>query len=273
MKLKIVAVLLLLSMCFVSCKVKDNNSSGNDSFQNESSQNESAQNESSGGESSAGGSSGSSSDSSEGNSTGGSGGNSSEETPTESTGNPLKTSTGMDITVVDGITYVGGILIANKTYALPASYNPGKILDEAYNAFVEMKNAAASEGINLHIESGFRSYYEQNAIYNNYVSRDGKAEADRYSARPGHSEHQSGLALDLNMLYTSFGQTKEGIWLKNNCHKYGFIIRYPEGKEHITGYMYEPWHVRFIGKDMAAKVFESGLCLEEYLGIISKYVK
>ena len=103
------------------------------------------------------------------------------------------------------------------------------------------------------------------------MKRDGQEAADRYSARPGHSEHQSGLAFDLNDLSESFGRTKEGIWLRENCWKYGFIIRYPEDKESITGYMYEPWHVRYIGNDSAKAVYESGLCLEEYLGITSQY--
>lgn len=181
---------------------------------------------------------------------------------------PAKPTNGIE--VIDGITYVQGILIANKTYALPSIYNPGTD-DEAYNALDEMQSAAAKEGIVLYVVSGFRDYDTQEAIYNNYVSYDGKANADRYSARPGHSEHQTGLAFDLNELEESFGETREGKWLAANAHKYGFIIRYPKGKEHITGYMYEPWHVRYLGKDIATKVYNSGLTLEEYLGITSQY--
>ncbi len=175
--------------------------------------------------------------------------------------------------VYDGpteLTYISGILIANKTYALPSDYNPG-VNGEAYSALMQMFEEAKADGIGFWVASGFRSFAHQNRIYNNYVAQDGKAAADRYSARPGHSEHQTGLAFDLNYLTQSFGQSPEGIWLKENCHKYGFIIRYPEGKEHITGYMYEPWHVRYIGVDMASAVYESGLCLEEYLGITSVY--
>ena len=172
--------------------------------------------------------------------------------------------------VIDGVTYVQGILIANKTYALPSSYDPGTD-NEAYNALYEMEQDAAAEGIVLFLNSGYRDYYTQEAIYNNYVSMDGKAEADTYSARPGHSEHQTGLAFDLNSFEESFGETREGKWLAENCHKYGFIIRYPKGKEHITGYIYEPWHVRYLGKDVATKVYKSGLTLEEYLGITSEY--
>lgn len=170
----------------------------------------------------------------------------------------------------DGITYVGGVPIANKTYAVPADYNPG--LDpQARSAFETMKAAAASEGLTLEIVSGFRSYDEQKSIYNNYVENEGKDEADSKSARPGHSEHQLGLAMDLNSLKTSFKDTPEGKWLANNCYKYGFIIRYPEDKVSITGYVYEPWHVRYLGVNLATKVFNSGLCLEEYFGINSAY--
>lgn len=167
-------------------------------------------------------------------------------------------------------TYIGGILVVNKTYSLPADYNPG--VDSTAKAALDTMFAdAKDEGVSLYVVSGFRSYQRQSTIYNQYVKRDGQEAADRYSARPGHSEHQSGLAFDLNDLSESFGRTKEGIWLRENCWKYGFIIRYPEDKESITGYMYEPWHVRYIGNDSAKAVYESGLCLEEYLGITSQY--
>ena len=170
----------------------------------------------------------------------------------------------------DGLTYIDGILIANKTYSLPKTYAPG-VDTEANNALKSMFAGASKEGVSLWVTSGYRSYETQSTLYNNYVARDGKEEADRYSARAGHSEHQTGLAFDLNSLEQSFGQTKEGKWLADNCHKYGFIIRYPEGKEEITGYMYEPWHVRYIGVDKATEVYESGLCLEEFLNITSAY--
>ncbi len=171
-----------------------------------------------------------------------------------------------------GLTYIQGVLIVNKTYSLPADYNPGT--DETAGAALnEMIEAAKQEGISLWIASAFRSYSRQMSVYNNYVVRDGVAVADRYSARPGHSEHQTGLAFDLNSLEQWFGQTDEGLWLAANCWKYGFIIRYPQDKEEITGYMYEPWHVRYIGKEMAQKVEESGLCLEEYFNITSVYAE
>ena len=168
------------------------------------------------------------------------------------------------------LTYINGILIANKTYSLPESYAPG-IDKTAESALNKMINAAKQDGINLFIKSGYRSYSTQKTLYNNYVARDGVAAADRYSARPGHSEHQTGLAFDLNSLEQSFGETKEGKWLAEHCHEYGFIIRYPKDKEDVTGYMYEPWHVRYLGEDIAKDVYESGKCLEEYLGITSEY--
>lgn len=172
--------------------------------------------------------------------------------------------------VINGITYVDGILIANKTYALPSSYHPG-LLPETQKAVDEMAAAAAKDGISLFIVSGFRSYTTQVYTYNYFVGIYGQERADRSSARPGHSEHQSGLAVDLNSTYSSFAGTPEAIWIANNCWKYGFIVRYPADKESITGYMYEPWHVRYLGKDLAKKVTESGLCLEEYLNITSSY--
>lgn len=174
------------------------------------------------------------------------------------------------IEVKDGVTYVNGILIANKTYGLPESYDPG-ILDEPYDALLDMEDAAAADGIVLFIMSGYRDYETQEVIYNRYVEEFGKEEADRFSARPGHSEHQTGYAFDLNSLEESFADTPEGIWLAENCYKYGFIIRYPKDKEDITGYMYEPWHVRYLGKELSEKVYNSGLTLEEYLGITSQY--
>ena len=181
------------------------------------------------------------------------------------------TEKGYAIEVIDGRTYIDGILIANKTYSLPEGYNPGGLLPECEEAFALMKKDAAGLGLNIYISSGFRSYASQKSIYNRYVSKDGRALADTYSARPGHSEHQTGLSIDLNTITQSFGRTKEGKWVAANCHKYGFIIRYPQGKAHITGYRFEPWHLRYVGVDTATKIAQSGLCLEEYYGITSVY--
>lgn len=177
-----------------------------------------------------------------------------------------------NVEVINGVTYVQGILIANKTYALPADYDPG-VNPEAQAAFDRMQIAASAQMMSLSIVSGYRSYSTQEATYNRFVNRDGQEKADTYSARPGHSEHQTGLAFDINYAGDSFGSTPEAAWLAENCWKYGFIIRYPEGKENITGYKYEPWHIRYLGEENAKKVYESGLTLEEYLGITSKYAE
>lgn len=168
-------------------------------------------------------------------------------------------------------TYIGGILVVNKSYPLPRSYDPGGLTDECESAFYEMQAAAAEEGLDLYISSGFRSYELQSSLYQRYCDRDGQAAADTYSARPGHSEHQSGLAIDLNTITSDFAYTAEGKWVNEHCWEYGFILRYPADKVSVTGYMYEPWHIRYLGKETAKAVYDSGLCLEEYLGIDSVY--
>ncbi len=178
---------------------------------------------------------------------------------------------GYSIKVVKGITYVNGILIANKTYALPSSYAPGGLDKTVSAAFNKMKEDAAKEGLKLWIASGYRSYDYQKNLYNKYVKRDGQVKADTYSARAGHSEHQTGLCFDLNQVNDTFASTPESAWVNAHAHEYGFIIRYPKEKENITGYKYEPWHLRYLGVDLATSVHNSGLCLEEYLGITSVY--
>lgn len=171
---------------------------------------------------------------------------------------------------IDGLTYIQGVLIANKSYSLPSTFNPG--LDATCQSqFYKLQSDAAAQGLNIWLSSGFRSYDYQSQIYNNYVARDGQAAADTYSARPGHSEHQSGLAIDVNQIDDSFIGTPEAIWLENHCHEYGFILRYPQGKQDITGYKYESWHIRYVGTDMSYAIHSSGLTLEEYFGIDSYY--
>ena len=183
------------------------------------------------------------------------------------------TSKGYKIENRGGLYYINNILVVNKTYSLPPTYNPGGLTSTFNNAFSSMSQDASNQGINLKVISGFRSYATQTRLYNNYVSRDGRAAADRYSARAGHSEHQTGLAADINSLSQDFINTKEGQWLNNNMHKYGFILRYPRGKESITGYMYEPWHIRFVGTNLSNSLYNNGnwITLEEYLGITSTY--
>lgn len=170
------------------------------------------------------------------------------------------------IEVKDGLTYVNGILLVNKTYGLPKDYDP-KVNKEAKKALESMQADAKVLGLKLPLVSGYRSYITQENLYNKYVKKDGEETASTYSAKPGHSEHQTGLAFDLGSVDRSFANTDEAKWLEENAHIYGFIIRYPKGKTDITGYIYEPWHVRYLGKDVAKKVKESGLTLEEYLGV------
>ena len=172
----------------------------------------------------------------------------------------------------NGVTYIEGYLVVNKTYSLPEDYG-SKLTSETTDAFNKMQAAAKLDNINLWIQSGYRSYDLQQRLYNNYVNRDGKKEADTYSARPGHSEHQSGLAFDVNTIDDSFIGTPEAIWLSKNCYKYGFILRYPEGKTNETGYKYEPWHFRYVGKDLATKLYNNGnwITMEDYFGLTSTY--
>ena len=183
------------------------------------------------------------------------------------------TSKGFKGNVIDGITYIDGILIANKTYSLPSSYYPGGLTSEFNSAFSDMKNAASNDGLNIYVVSGFRSYNTQDNLYNNYVNRDGRDAADTYSARPGHSEHQTGLAADINMVDDDFEYTPEGKWLNDNAYKYGFILRYPKGKTNETGYIYESWHYRYVGVNLATKLYNGGnwISLENYFGITSQY--
>ena len=179
------------------------------------------------------------------------------------------------------------LILANKKHKLSDGYEPSDLVipdvrrtgsnpylrSEAADALEDMFYAAASDGVYLVLGSGYRSQSTQEAIYNNYVARDGRSAADTYSARPGYSEHQTGLAVDISdyygthYLYQSFENTAEARWLYNNAHRFGFIMRYPKGKEHITGYMYEPWHFRYVGVSAAKAIYNSGLTFEEYYGV------
>ncbi len=179
-------------------------------------------------------------------------------------------------------------MVVNKQRNLNADYVPEDLVDlevetclpnpeinqlrkEASDAITKMfKTAAEEEGLELVARSGYRSYNTQDSLYNSIVNNHGQDYADKYSAYPGQSEHQSGLALDITaasvnyQLEDIFGETEEGKWTKDNAHRFGFIIRYPEGKEDITGYLYEPWHLRYVGKNLAAKIYREDTTLEEY---------
>ena len=188
------------------------------------------------------------------------------------------------------------LILVNKTYTLSKDYWPDdmvtidrfvqgvgsddthKMRKVAADALNEMFDAALNDGIELRLRTGFRSYNYQTSLYNSYVKNHGQAEADTYSARPGNSEHQTGLACDLGgksqgfVLSTKFGETPEGKWVAEHAHEYGFIIRYIDGTSskpgQYTGYIYEAWHIRYIGIEHATRVKELGITLEEYLGLI-----
>ncbi len=180
--------------------------------------------------------------------------------------------------------------IVNKQRALAANYVPAKLRqpavrvrvsgsnemllrDDAASAVEKLVSGAQTAGINLMLVSGYRSYGLQQSVYNGNVSRQGQAEADKTSARPGHSEHQTGLAADLGTtsrfceLDTCFGQTPEGRWLAAHAHEYGFIIRYPDNMQSVVGYSYEPWHVRYVGPELAAEMDKTGQVMEQFFGL------
>ncbi|MDZ7834343.1 MAG: D-alanyl-D-alanine carboxypeptidase family protein [Alkalibacterium sp.] len=179
-------------------------------------------------------------------------------------------------------------VLVNKEYSLPEDYVPANLVtvdvptvlpnpeikqmrEVAADALKEMFDAAETSGIVLHARSGYRSYQTQVQLFRNYASTHGEEAANKYSARAGESEHQTGLVMDVtsdsvnNQITSEFGETEEGQWVSENAHEYGFIIRYPEGKSDITGYIYEPWHLRYLGEELATDVYESGLTYEEYL--------
>ena len=166
----------------------------------------------------------------------------------------------------DGITYIDGIMIVYKEFGLTKSYDPG-ILDETQEAFDKLKSDAAKQGLDIYIGSGYRDYEYQEKIFNNYKDAYGEEQANTFSSKPGHSEHQSGYTIDVNTINNDFAKTPESDWLKKNAENYGFIIRYPEGKDEITGYQYESWHIRYVGEVIAKDINKKGMCLEEYLGV------
>lgn len=191
-------------------------------------------------------------------------------------------------TVIIGNPYEVLALI-NKQHALPEGYIPSDLVvpdvrfpfvedspkkqmrQVAAEALEKMFAVADTQSLDLFAQSGYRSYERQVALFATYVSNHGEEEANRFSARPGESEHQSGLTMDVTSphvnysLVTEFGETEEGKWLEEHAAEYGFIIRYPKGKEDITGYQYEPWHLRYVGVKAATEIMDRGITLEEYL--------
>jgi len=177
------------------------------------------------------------------------------------------------------------LVLVNMDRSLPSDYVPNNLRevqvpvvhdselmrDQAADALEDMFNAAESDGYTLYAESGYRSYEVQKQIFRDNVDAYGRDDANDFSAPPGHSEHQTGLTIDVTsssvdfQLTTDFAYTEEGQWVANNAWRYGFIVRYPEGKFDITGYQYEPWHLRYIGKDASEYIHANNITLEEYI--------
>ncbi|KUO75276.1 MAG: hypothetical protein APF77_22440 [Clostridia bacterium BRH_c25] len=186
------------------------------------------------------------------------------------------------------VTTTNNLVLVNKTHSLPAGYTPKnltapnvpssnksktRMTPEAAEALEALFAKAGQEGIKLTAISGYRSYERQSAIFTSNTSKYGSAvAANQFSARPGQSEHQTGLAMDISSpsvnytLTQSYAQTREGKWLKENAPGYGFIVRYPKGRENITGYQFEPWHIRYVGKSAALEIASRNITLEEFLG-------
>ena len=183
------------------------------------------------------------------------------------------TSTGHQGEMKNGLLYVDGLLMVNKTFGVPEDY--GEDLDpSALEAYYKLYEGAWKDGIFVEIVTGYRSYREQAQLYE-YWSEVAKEGKDTMSAvKAGHSEHQTGLAMDINSMQYAFADSDAGRWLANNCQKYGFIMRYPEDKVNITGCAWEPWHIRYVGKDLAEKLYNGGqwITMEEYFGIPSRYM-
>jgi len=176
----------------------------------------------------------------------------------------------------------GHLMLTNKFYYLDNSYNAEKMVkvskqysygenqmltSETYNAFLEMYNAAKSEDLTLIINSSFRSYEEQEEIYNEFLSSRGEEYANKIAAKPGYSEHQTGMAIDIQTYgstASTFEEFDEFKWLQQNAYKYGFILRYPKDKEYLTGYEYESWHYRYVGVEVATYIHENNITFDEY---------
>ena len=172
-------------------------------------------------------------------------------------------------------------ILVNKYISLPKDYvpnnlatisneyaNSGKeLVYEAKEKFEKMAREAKQEGFTIRAISAYRSYTYQENLYNGYLKKDTKEQVDTYSARPGYSEHQTGLVVDVDntqVSFENFENTKEFTWMQENAHLFGFILRYPKGKEDITGYTYESWHYRYVGEIIAKYIYEHEITLDEY---------
>jgi D-alanyl-D-alanine carboxypeptidase len=171
---------------------------------------------------------------------------------------------------VEGVKQVNGLILVNKEHKLPAEYSPGEN-PEARSRLDDMLLQGEKEiGKPMYAFSGYRSYAYQENLYLSDLYNYGQEYVDKFTAKPGHSEHQTGLAFDIGgeskcWADPCFDDTEEAKWLADNAHRFGFILRYPKGKEDITGYGYESWHYRYVGEEHAVRIYEEGLSLEEYL--------
>ncbi len=183
---------------------------------------------------------------------------------------------------VDADTSKDTLVLANKFHFLGENYEPNDLVEVsnwyaygdgpllrkiAYDEFVGMYNAAKEDGQDIIINSSYRDYQYQLDLYNDYVSWYGQTKTDEMAARPGFSEHQTGLTIDVTTYgenENTFDKTEEFAWLQNHAHEYGFILRYPEGKEHLTGYEYESWHYRYVGVEVATYIHEHNITYDEY---------
>lgn len=176
------------------------------------------------------------------------------------------------LTTTDGVTKVNGHVLVNEQYSLPENYHPGEN-KHARRQLNKLLAQAAQEDIDLKYRSGFRSYQEQQKLIKQAIKKDGKKQAYGYTAKPGHSEHQTGLAFDvgtdepLSNFKKDFGHSKQGQWLAKHAKQFGFIIRYPKGEEDWTGYEYEPWHLRYVGGNLAHTIHEEHTSLEQYYNL------
>lgn len=184
--------------------------------------------------------------------------------------NPDKTDTSKDI-----------LMLVNKYNGLDESYKPDDLVDmglqyafsgkkvraEVYDAFKELVKDAKKEGLTIVANSTYRDYAYQQKLYNQYKNQNGTSYADSYAAHPGYSEHQTGLAIDVSTLKSTldnFESTPEFKWISEHCYEYGFILRYPKDKEKLTGYAYESWHYRYVGKKVAKEIHDLGITFDEY---------
>lgn len=180
------------------------------------------------------------------------------------------------ITNEQGVTRVDGHVIVNKRYSLPSNYKP-KENKHARHQLDKLLESAQKENLDINYISGYRSYDEQKKVVKEYEKKDGKMTAEQYTAKPGHSEHQTGLAFDVGTnrpmkdfhkdFHKDFKNTKEARWLERQVAEYGFIIRYPKGQSNQTGYAYEAWHIRYVGKTLAKIITSEQTNLEHYYNL------